>query len=216
VPASPADSVFPQRGLRREDPNPELAIDAALVRKDHRRALELLARGYGSALGRLCMATLGSRAEAEELAQEILLQAHAALPGFERRSSAKTWLFTIARRCCAQTLERRARRRRLLRRALPELDRDATPDPCGELEARGRGERLRSAREELSAGVREVMLLRYSADLSFREVAHACGIREDAARQRASAGLRLLRRRLEADAPRAVRPPRVNESEVMP
>jgi DNA-directed RNA polymerase specialized sigma24 family protein len=43
-----------------------------------------------------------------------------------------------------------------------------------------------------------VLVLRYSAGLSFREVAEVCGIREDAARQRASSGLRALRRRLES------------------
>lgn len=170
----------------------EILVERSLDRKDYRRALELIVEGHAAALGRLCLATLGVRAESEELVQEILLQAYTALPSFERRSSVRTWVFAIARRCCAQAVEKRARRRR----AFAAVEPAPIADLRLELEARRREARLRSALAELSAAVREVMLLRYAAGLSFREVAGACGIREEAARQRASVGLRALRRKL--------------------
>jgi RNA polymerase sigma-70 factor (ECF subfamily) len=186
-----------------EPADPEILIARSIDRKDYRRALDLIARAHAGGLGRLCLAALGNRGEAEELVQEILLQTYYALPSFERRSTVKTWLYTIARRCCAQAIEKRSRRRRLQG---AEDGLAPVADLRLELEARTRQEGLRRALEDLSVAVREVMLLRYVAGLSFREVAEACGIREEAARQRASVGLRALRRRLleaELEEPRA-------------
>ncbi len=194
----------------------EILVERSLDRKDYRRALELIAQGHAAALGRLCLGTLGQREEAEELVQEILLQTYTALPSFERRSSVRTWLFAIARRCCAQAIEKRARRRRASGGALEPA---RVADLRLELEARRREERLRRALDELSVAVREVMLLRYVTGLSFREVAEACGIREEAARQRASVGLRALRRRLnegEGEERRRVEPAAAWNQEVAP
>jgi RNA polymerase sigma-70 factor (ECF subfamily) len=189
-----------------EDPvSLEILLERSVDRKDYRRALELITRAHAGAVGRLCLAAVGDRGEAEELVQEILIQVYTSLPGFERRSAVRTWVFTIARRCCAQAIEKRARRRRLAGTA---GDPAPVADLRAELEARGREAQLRAALSELSSGVREVMLLRYAAGLSFREVAEACGIREEAARQRASVGLRALRRRLhEQEDGEEARPP---------
>jgi RNA polymerase sigma-70 factor (ECF subfamily) len=61
-------------------------------------------------------------ANADDLTQETYLRAFRALPAFEGRSSARTWLFGIARRACADHIRVTVRRRRLLSRA-------ATLDP---------------------------------------------------------------------------------------
>src|SRR4051795_2764025 len=50
---------------------------------------------------------------ADDLTQETFLRAFKALPGFEGRSSARTWLLGIARRTCADHLRAVIRRRRL-------------------------------------------------------------------------------------------------------
>ena len=57
------------------------AIADAIARGDHRAALAECARSHGVALGRLCMAWLGSQAEADEATQETLLAAYDAMRG---------------------------------------------------------------------------------------------------------------------------------------
>ncbi len=78
---------------------------------------------------RLCAALVDSGA-ADDLTQDAYLRAFRALPAFEARSSARTWLFGIARRTCADHLRSAVRRRRLddvlRRRALAE----SAPDPA--------------------------------------------------------------------------------------
>jgi RNA polymerase sigma-70 factor, ECF subfamily len=86
-------------------------------------------RGTQAEVWRLCAALVDSGA-ADDLTQEAYLRAFRALPAFEARSSARTWLFGIARRTCADHLRSAVRRRRLdevlRRRTLAE----SAPDPA--------------------------------------------------------------------------------------
>ncbi len=168
------------------------ALLAAIARGDHRAALAGVARAHGAAIGRLCMAFCGSQAEAEELAQETLIAAYEAFGQFRGESSVKAFVFGVARRTCARANERRARREGRLR--LIEGGADAAGRDAREVAIlRQRAQRLRDALEQLRPTEREALLLRYEADLSFREVADACGCDEPAARKRASRGLARLR-----------------------
>jgi RNA polymerase sigma-70 factor (ECF subfamily) len=59
------------------------------------------------------VAALVDPGSADDLTQETYLRAFRALPSFEGRSSARTWLLGIARRACADHLRAVVRRRRL-------------------------------------------------------------------------------------------------------
>jgi RNA polymerase sigma-70 factor (ECF subfamily) len=59
------------------------------------------------------VASLTSPAEAEDLAQDTFLRAMKALPSFEGRSSARTWLLSIARHTALDHLRGQSRRPRL-------------------------------------------------------------------------------------------------------
>jgi RNA polymerase sigma-70 factor (ECF subfamily) len=168
----------------------DMAIEEAIRRGDHRGALALCARHHGTAVGRLCMALLGSQVEAEDLAQETLLDAHAAFAGFRGEGTVRAWLFGIARRKCARHLEKSARRTSRLR-LVHDADRDGNAEEL--LELRRRAERARSALSAMRPSEREAVVLRYASELSFREVGEACGIDEAAARKRVSRALARLR-----------------------
>jgi RNA polymerase sigma-70 factor, ECF subfamily len=55
-------------------------------------------------------------ASADDLTQETYLRAFRALPSYEARASARTWLFGIAKRACADHLRSTVRQRRLTER----------------------------------------------------------------------------------------------------
>ncbi len=74
-------------------------VGFATVVEPHRR--ELLAHAYRM---------LGSSADAEDAVQEALLAAWRALPGFEERSSLRTWLFRITTNACLRMASKRPRR----------------------------------------------------------------------------------------------------------
>lgn len=161
----------------------------ALARKERERAAQLLVAEHGRAIGRLCMALLGSQSEAEDALQETLVAALDGLEAFRDDGTLRAWLGSIARRRCARRSTERSREhdaKQLLR--------------AGETSAEtGHGERLSMARRarlllhDVRPTEREALVLRFAAELSFREVGEACGIDEVAARKRVSRGLARLR-----------------------
>jgi RNA polymerase sigma-70 factor (ECF subfamily) len=69
-----------------------------------------LTEPYRRALHAHCYRMLGSVADADDALQETLLRAWRGLPSFERRSSLRSWLYTIATNACLRAIERRPKR----------------------------------------------------------------------------------------------------------
>ncbi len=180
------------------DTTDEGPVERALREGAYRDAVALSARLHGAPLGRLCMAMLGSQAEAEECVQEVLIAAEAAFKGYRGEGSVRAFLFGIARRMCARKLEQRGRREAHLRAVQGPRADLGTPEHT--LLLRQRAERVRGALERLKPTERDAVVLRYQAGLDYREIAAACGIDEPAARKRVSRGLARMKDLLGEDA----------------
>jgi RNA polymerase sigma-70 factor, ECF subfamily len=120
-------------------------------------------------------AALGDRMVADDLTQETYLRAFRALPAFEGRASVRTWLFSIARRVCADHVRAAARRRRFEAgsgdAAAPTgLNRTANiEDATGVVDVADLLARLAPAR-------REAFVLTQVLGLSYLEAAQAAGV----------------------------------------
>jgi RNA polymerase sigma-70 factor (ECF subfamily) len=102
---------------------------------------------------------------ADDLTQDTYLRAFAALPGFEARSSVRTWLLGIARRVCADHLRAVVRRRRLDQRlAAQAYTAVPHPDPAHRLGAADLLDRLSDER-------RAAFVLTQVLGLSYAEAA---------------------------------------------
>jgi RNA polymerase sigma-70 factor (ECF subfamily) len=176
------------------------SIEAALRRREHGAALTLCARQHGAAIGRLCMALVGSQADAEDLTQETLLAAHDAFDSWRGEGSIRAWLFAIARRKCARHLETRTAGRAKLELLRDEVAGPGAADAAEAASDRQLAARARKALAEIRPSEREALILRYAGGLSFREVAAACGIDEAAARKRVSRAHARLRAELDPEA----------------
>lgn len=174
--------------MRPDEPRPD-PIVALVSEGRHREALAACARQHGHVLGRLCMALLGSQADADEATQETLLRAHRAMPTYRGEGTIKAWLCGIARHVCAHTLETR-RKGRELAELVPV---PAEGEEREQFANRQRSRAIRAALENLKPSERDVLVLRFVADLSHREIAIACNLDEAAARKRISRALASLR-----------------------
>jgi RNA polymerase sigma-70 factor (ECF subfamily) len=163
------------------------AILALIQGGQSRDALAACVCAHGVVLGRLCMALLGSQADADEATQETLLRAHRAMASYRGEGSVKAWLCGIARHVCAHMLESRRRGREAL--ALAPIDDEAFDVFANRRRARA----IRCALDQLKPSEREALVLRYVADLSHREIAVALHLDEAAARKRISRALAHLR-----------------------
>jgi RNA polymerase sigma-70 factor (ECF subfamily) len=169
------------------------AIDpiAAMVQDGrHRDAIAACARTHGAIVGRLCMALLGSQADADEATQETLLRAHRGMATYRGEGPVKAWLCGIARHVCAHMLETRRRGRE----ALELVPTDETSEDARAVFALKRRTRaIRDGLAKLKPSEREALVLRFVADLSHREIATACNLDEATARKRISRALARLR-----------------------
>ena len=179
---------MPVPALRMDSDASNDPVVALIAQGAHRDAVAACARSHGPVLGRLCMAMLGSQADADEAVQETLLAAHKAMAGYRGEGTVKAWLCGIARRVCARQLEGRRRQERPL-----EVVPADGADPHGAFATRQRARVVRAAMEQLKPSEREALLLRYVADLSHREIAEACEVDEATARKRVSRALIRLR-----------------------
>ena len=129
-------------------------------------AFDALVRRHQGAVYRVALRMLGSEVDAQDAAQEALVQAWRALSTFRGESAFSTWLYRIVTNRC---LNARAARRPM--EALPDvlIDRDSDPP-----EALERSERLRALVRgllELPAEQRAALVLRELEGLSYEEIA---------------------------------------------
>ena len=150
------------------------ASDSAIVRRvldgDTEAFAVLVARHHAACL-RLATHVLGTREDAEDVVQETFLRAYRHLVRYEERERFTGWLFRILLNQCRTMLARRRRGEAHVAEGAVELaawDED-------ESEAAERGEMLRGALARLHPLQREAVLLRFSADLSYEEMAAATG-----------------------------------------
>ncbi|NLU79256.1 sigma-70 family RNA polymerase sigma factor [Micromonospora sp. HNM0581] len=115
------------------------------------------------------VAALTSSAEADDLAQETYLRALRSLPSFAGRSSARTWLFGIARRVAVDQVRMAMSRPR----TVPILESHDAVDP------RRSGFDRQVALEQLIAALpadrREAFVATQLLGLSYAEAAEVCG-----------------------------------------
>ncbi|MEU8220334.1 sigma-70 family RNA polymerase sigma factor [Micromonospora taraxaci] len=158
-PAEPADDVA-------RDPATEWALTA---RHGDPTAQAAFVRLTQAEVWRFAAALIDPDS-ADDLTQETYLRAFRALPAFEGRSSARTWLLGIARRACADHLRTVIRRRRLDERLTANAYTDRPhPDPSGQLGATDLVRRL-------SAERRSAFVLTQLLGLSYAEAAAVEGV----------------------------------------
>ena len=105
--------------------------------------------------------------------QEVFVVAHRKLDAFEGRSSARTWLFGIARRVASDF--RRGHRRKGPHEPLPDTLHDAGLDPHAEAERREAARLLARCLEAIQPERREVFTLMELEGMTAPEVAEATG-----------------------------------------
>ena len=156
---------------------------AELSRDGSHAAYATLVRRYQDRVYRFILRMVGSRDEALELTQDVLLKAFEALPGWRPDAEFRTWLFRIASNATVDAL----RRRRVVEFVALDEDYDVpgeSADPEAQLAARQQLRALDVALKRLPPAHREILLLREVEDMSYSEIGAALGITEGTVKSR--------------------------------
>lgn len=172
------------------DPDAELVRQAKQELPYRTTAYEALIKRHEQMLYRVCYRLLGNREDAADVAQEVMVKVFGYLPKFEERSMFKTWLMQITRNTCF-TLQAKLKRQRELRDLLEHEPLEHHHEQIGTdaMDA----ETILSG---LNKQDREILVMRYIAELQFDEIADVCNISLSAAKMRFYRATEALKKKL--------------------
>ncbi len=153
-------------------PQPDLALLRKAQRGDE-RAFTVIVRSYELPVFNYVLRTVGDRALAEDLTQDIFLRIFQGLPGFSLRCRFTTWLFQIAKNRVLDELRARERRPRATVTIDDVPPIDVVDAPIEQVEAI---DAVWRAVAQLNPDLKMALLLRDVVGLSYVEIADSLEI----------------------------------------
>jgi RNA polymerase sigma-70 factor (ECF subfamily) len=170
--------------------------DAALVAQAQRElpyratAFEALMKRHEQLLYRVCYRFLGNPDDASDVSQEVMVKVFGYLPKFEGRSMFKTWLMQIARNTCF-TMQAKLKRQREFK---DMLEKETQDEPQDRIITEAMD--VETILSTLNSQDREVLIMRFIAELQFDEIAEVCDISLSAAKMRVYRATEALKKKL--------------------
>jgi RNA polymerase sigma-70 factor, ECF subfamily len=169
--------------LALRDPDVRLMLG---VRDDEPGAFEELVESYQHRLVGVMHHLVGSKEEAEDLAQEVFLRVYRARKKYRPRSKFSTWLFTIANNLALNSLRSRQRKPAvplavndsgpLGPRPAEQLVQDSGGQPVKRIQQQELAAQVRLALEGLNERQRVAVVLNKFEDMNYAEIAEVMGL----------------------------------------
>jgi len=150
-------------------------------------------RRYQRTLFNVCARYLGNERDADDVCQEVMLKVLHGLKQFEGKAKFKTWLYSITYNECITQYRKEKRKKRLFDALSLEAHEEAQ-EPEG-LPATGVG--LDRWLVHVNPVDREILVLRFVAELEFQEIAEIMYMGLSATKMRYKRALEKLRRHID-------------------
>ncbi|HEV8269040.1 MAG TPA: RNA polymerase sigma factor [Thermoanaerobaculia bacterium] len=168
--------------------------DLERVRRGEPDGAEALFGKYSAALLRFADRMLGSRADAEEIIQDVFVKMITRVEQYDGQAPVSSWLFAIAANACRDRLRKTRRAPAVPLDAAPEMSDGAEPVD-GVLVAHERRTAVRRALASLSEEQREALVLARYHGLPYAEIARTLRISEGAVKTRIFRAVETLKSR---------------------
>lgn len=177
-------------------------LEAAFAAHDKRRVLTLLMTRHGDGIYRYAMAMTRDSHLADEIRQQVFVDAYRDLDKVTGADALPAWTFGIARNRCLDAVRARVQWAERYKNEPPEhaepVDHDLDHDLGHDLD-RGRLARiLADCLAKLAPAVRDAVVLRYQQELSYDEAAAIAGDLPGTLQRRVARALPVLRRCVQA------------------
>ncbi len=162
------------------------------AQNNDQEAFAQLYEGYFDKIYRYLMLRIGNEMEAEDMTQQVFLNALQSLSSFRWRGAPfSAWLFRIAHNQAVDHLRRKKKRAAV---PLDESLASTADTPHSATERKMDIERLLQATRQLTEMQREVISLRFSSELSIAQVARVMGKSQGAVKALQHSAIVALRR----------------------
>ena len=164
-----------------------------------RQAFALLIERHSGKVYSLALRLTGSRSDAEELVQETFVRAFCQLRRYDFRRAFFPWLYTLSLNLVRNHLKKSARTPTAAKLSRPLLEKDGPAGADTEqqlLEQQGH-DQIQAALNALPLEHREILVLRFYQELTFKELAEILGTTPGAAKMRVYRALEQLRKKME-------------------
>jgi RNA polymerase sigma-70 factor (ECF subfamily) len=168
-----------------------------LASSSQREAYEALVRRHQRSLRAYCGRWCGSAVIGDDLAQECFVEVWERRASYVAQGKFKSYLFQIAANRCKN--QQRSEQRERAVAAAGALQTASEPPSSDRFVLGQRHERLQVGLSKLPEPQREAVLLRYSAELDYAEIASLLHVPEPTLRSRVFLGLMKLRRLLRVE-----------------
>jgi RNA polymerase sigma-70 factor, ECF subfamily len=174
---------------------PPAATDELLASSGDAESFAQLYERYLPVVYRYVGAHTSTREEAEDLTSDAFRQVWTSRHTYSRLGSFQAWLFSIVRRTLADHYRRPRRPMTQLAPTIVAHVADDGPTPEEQVVQDERELHARRLLSDLGEEQREILSLRFAAELTYAEIAAVIGKREEAVKKIAYRTLQLLRER---------------------
>ena len=148
------------------------------------RAYKELVKRYEGLVYNLCMKFLGSREDAEEVAQDSLLQVFHKIHQFQGRSAFKTWLYKIVHNYCRNRISKIIRKREVQQAYENHAKEDLPASGFEDADSSEKNARIQEALDKLKPKDKEIIVYKFISGMTLQEISEVTGIGVSAAKMR--------------------------------
>lgn len=163
---------------------------------ERRARVAKLVEEHGVAVRGLCVRLLRDQSLADDVVQQVFINAYRDLDRFEGRSSPRTWLFGIASHRCLDAIKSRHRRMLRIESNEPAMLAFEAPasEPIERIDHARRIAALEACLELLPEEMRAAVLLRFQTEATYEELELRLGASANTLQVRVARALPRLRR----------------------
>lgn len=158
-------------------------------------AYEELMRRYQRTLFNVCARYLGNERDADDVCQEVMLKVLHGLKQFEGKAKFKTWLYSITYNECITQYRKDKRKKRLYDALSLDPQEEAVAD---QQPVAGEHASLDRILVHVNPVDREILVLRFVAELEFQDIAQIMHLGLSATKMRYKRALEKLRTQLDS------------------
>jgi len=143
-----------------------------------------LVRRYEGLVYNFAMKILGSAQDAEEVAQDSLLQVFHKIHQFEGRSAFKTWLYKIVHNYCRNRISKIVRKRKVQEAYEEHVKEEPHAKFQGSQGQQDNKARIQEALNHLKSKDREIITYKFMLGMTLQEISDTLGVGASAAKMR--------------------------------